>query len=131
MPSANHPPSARYRIVIFEDEPVAMEFCRRALESKYSVDGYPCVEDGRQAIAGADLILSDWEMPGLGGDGLLRLLEQMEKPPSVVIISGLSLFDQRLKEVRDKDLPFLPKPLTMKNLLTMVALHLPTRTGQS
>jgi DNA-binding NtrC family response regulator len=113
------------RIVIIEDEPVARVFFRTALEDKYEVQDFASVEESLDALPGADLVLSDWAMPGPGGEGLLRLLDQMESPPPVIIVSGLSFLDARLAEVRSRGIPLLPKPLSLKSLLTAVAEKLP------
>jgi DNA-binding NtrC family response regulator len=116
---------ARKTIVVLEDEPVARTFFQKALEPMYDVRAYSCLEDASGQLESADLIVSDWEMPGAGGAGLLVLLDQMASPPPVVIVSALSIFDTRLEMARQRNLPFLSKPLSLRNLRSVVRDHLP------
>lgn len=111
-------------ILVFEDDPQAREYFRRVLAAKYTVRDFASVEEGLDQIDGAALILSDWDMPGLGGEGLVAHLEGMESPPPMIVISGLSLFDDRLATVRRLALPYLAKPITAPSLLRQIDFHL-------
>ncbi len=85
------------RVLIAEDSAVA----RIVLERAVSDLGHECVlaEDGTQAWAlfsgrGADVVISDWMMPGMDGDELCRRVRQSSGARYAYFILLTSLEDQ-------------------------------------
>ncbi len=80
-------------ILVVDDEAVI----RRIVDNAMSVDGHTVLsaENGEQALALAreqpvDLVLMDLLMPGSNGLEAIRKLEELETPPMVVAMSGMT-----------------------------------------
>jgi response regulator RpfG family c-di-GMP phosphodiesterase len=85
---AEHANSLR-RVLVVDDSRTSRQFCVLALQE----EGIPCdeVADGCQALAalGArayDLVLSDWQMPGMTGPELCRRIRCNPPAPNMKII---------------------------------------------
>ena len=112
-------------ILIVDDEPAVCRTVKAALESA----GYECIEceSGSAALAWleenkADVIVSDYDMPGLGG---LKLLERLTgrvgaKSPPVILLAG-SVEDKDKVKVREIGAyAVLEKPCNFRELVNTV-----------
>lgn len=116
--------SDRARILIVDDEPNVRLVFRTALESV----GYrPATVDGGEAAleelgrSGADLVLLDLQMPGMGGMETLRRLREVADVVPVVIITAHGSILDAVQAMKLGAIDFLAKPLTPDSLRRVVA----------
>lgn len=108
---------SRPHVLVFDDNAPTLRLLHRILSDRFQVDSFERVEEGLHLIESVDVIISDFEMPGLGGAGLLELLARQRCSTPVLIISGLSPRDILLKGVRESGVPLLSKPFLPAELL--------------
>ncbi len=113
---------AKKRILIIEDD---VDF-RNLLRIHLSLAGYGLevaedgVEGGKALLERPpDLVLSDVNMPFLGGFELLSLMRAEERPASIPVIlpSGRSDDDTMSKAMKLGAADFLTKPVTLEELM--------------
>jgi DNA-binding response OmpR family regulator len=112
------------RILIVDDEPNVRFVFRMALETA----GYAVSEvgDGPAALAhlragGADLVLLDLRMPGLGGLEVLQRLRDRDNEVPVVIVTAHGSIPDAVAAMKLGAIDFLSKPLAPKDLRRVVA----------
>jgi DNA-binding response OmpR family regulator len=113
------------RILIIEDD---VDF-RNLLRIHLSLAGY-ALEVAEDGVAGGkallerppDLVLSDVNMPFLGGFELLSLMRTDERTASipVILLSGLSDDDTMSRAMKLGAADFLTKPVTLEDLMQAV-----------
>ena len=114
------PSNANYKVIlIIEDSLPILNYTERILQDHFSVLTFSSVEQALPSLDQADLILSDFQMPGLGGDGLIEHLRQTQMHP-LLIITGLAVDAPELKTVRELGIPILSKPFSPEALLAAV-----------
>jgi two-component system cell cycle sensor histidine kinase/response regulator CckA len=112
-------------IMLVEDDDAVRMFGARALRNKgYRVieakSGEAALELICKTVDHIDLVISDVVMPHMDGPALIREVRDMDREIKVIFISGYAedAFRQRLDEERDID--FLPKPFSLKQLALKV-----------
>ena len=112
-------------ILLVEDEAPVRQFAARALANK----GYKVLEadSGERALevlaeveGRIDMLVADVVMPGMDGPTLLQKVQEELPDIRAVLISGYAedVFRKTLK--RNLDVAFLPKPISLKELLGAV-----------
>ncbi len=106
-------------ILIVEDDPLA----RRALQSLFNANGFPCLavnsaEDalnslGTSEISGIALI--DIDLPGMSGLQLLSKLRELHPNLSCTLMSANDYDSSKIST--QNRVPFFTKPLDLKRLL--------------
>ncbi|MGH7060847.1 MAG: response regulator, partial [Stellaceae bacterium] len=111
-------------LLVEDDDPVRI-FSARALRNKgYHVIEATSAAAALEALAGAgqpiDLLITDVVMPQMDGPGLVREVRRIDPAIKVVFISGYAedAFRQRLDTERNID--FLAKPFSLKQLAMKV-----------
>jgi CheY-like chemotaxis protein len=114
-------------ILLVDDEPAIREVQRRTLEA----EGYVVTEagSGLEGIAAlaqsaqVDLLLADLDMPGLGGDEMVRQIRTMRPDLPVLYVTG---HIDRLMDARPlwEGEAFLEKPFSLAGLREAVSLLL-------
>lgn len=114
------------RVLIVDDRDELRAFLADAIAS--ADRGVEILEaaNGEQALNlvaahGADLVITDLDMPVMNGVELIRRLRASPPVPPIVVISGASaewIAGTAIDELRD--LPFLRKPLSLRELLATV-----------
>ncbi len=111
-------------MLVEDDDPVRM-FGARALRNKgYRVieakSGEAALELIRQATDSIDLVITDVVMPRMDGPALVREVRNIVPDLKVIFISGYAedTFRQRLDS--ERDIHFLPKPFSLKQLAVKV-----------
>ena len=100
------------RALLVDDEPLALENLRVALEAHDDIDVIGVAGDGRSAVRliqelDPDLLFLDVQMPDMDGFGVLRALEHVETP-EVVFVTAFDAHAVRAFEVHALD--YLLKP---------------------
>lgn len=120
---SNTPPA----ILLVDDEPAVRELQRRTLQA----EGYVVTEaaSGLEGIAALDqsgqidLLLADLDMPGLGGDEMVRQIRTKRTDLPVLYVTG---HIDRLMDARPlwEGEAFLEKPFSLDGLREAVSLLL-------
>ena len=108
-------------ILIVEDDPIA----RRALQSLFSSNGYPnravpSAEDALNVLHKSDhpgIVLIDIDLPGMNGLDLLTRLQQEYPDLNCTLMSAN---DHALTRLGYRAVPFFPKPLDLRRLLSFL-----------
>jgi two-component system nitrogen regulation response regulator GlnG len=108
-------------ILIVEDDPIA----RRALQSVFNSNGYssvavPSAEDALSALRSPDhpqVVLIDIDLPGMNGIDLLSRLQEEYPNLNCTLMSAN---DHALTRHGYRAVPFFPKPLDVRRLLTFL-----------
>jgi DNA-binding NarL/FixJ family response regulator len=112
------------RVFLVDDNRVFLHATACLLSGEPDMDVVGRAASGEEALerlpgAGPDVVLVDWEMPGMNGLELARQLKEMPDPPRVVM---LTLYD--LAEYRDAAATladgFLPKTQTATGLVELL-----------
>jgi two-component system cell cycle sensor histidine kinase/response regulator CckA len=112
-------------ILLVEDEDVLRTFNARGLRSRgYTVleagNGVEALEELAKQDGKVDLVVSDVVMPEMDGPTLMKELRQRDPDIKIIFVSGYAE-DAFEKSLPDKtDFEFLPKPFTLKQLVSKV-----------
>jgi putative nucleotidyltransferase with HDIG domain len=112
------PPAARPRILIVEDDINVRTFCQRLLRVSYEVD---CADHGGAALAMLratryDLVITDMQMPVMGGIELLQHIRQQFPETDTVILTAFATVDTARDALKLGALDYLSKPVEADNL---------------
>lgn len=106
--------------IVIDDNPHILRFINRVLSSQFRVLSFPSAEDALPSLAQATFVVSDFQMPGMGGAGLVRHLEGEGILLPLLIISGLDPDSRELSQIRERNISILPKPFSQSELLDAV-----------
>ena len=113
--------SARPRLLLVEDEPTQQMTMERLLTNAgYAVE---IVGDGEQALAKVkkdhfDLLLTDWELPGMDGATLCRLVRAAKLPSIyILLLTSHSAVARAVEGLRAGANDFIRKPADEAELL--------------
>lgn len=114
------------RVLIVDDRDDLRAFLADAIASAGADLEIHAAADGAEALEkiaahGADLVITDLDMPVMNGVELIRRLRARPEVPPIVVISGASV-DWIAGEAAHElaDLPMLRKPLALGELLATV-----------
>ncbi|SPP66050.1 sigma-54-dependent transcriptional regulator [Nitrospira lenta] len=120
------------KILIVDDEPEAIENCRRIL----SRHRYQCVgeADSNRALAVIErerpqVLLTDLRMPGLDGIGLLQAAKRIDPAITVVLLTAYASIQTAVASMRHGAFDYLAKPFTGQELRTVVQRALGQERG--
>ncbi len=111
--------SARLRILLVDDEPLAIEGLKLRLEGIEDIDVVACAHNGRAAIRAVgehhpDVMLLDIQMPGIDGLAVVRALIGRPDMPLVIFVTA---FDEyAIEAFRAHALDYLLKPVEQERL---------------
>ncbi len=112
------------RILLVEDEDAVRTFSTRALTNKgYQVIGAEHGEAAlalidREGLSNIDLLITDVMMPGMDGPTMAKKIRERSPEMKIIFISGYT--EDRLKDHMGKNIFFLAKPFTLKQLAEKV-----------
>ena len=111
------------KILIVDDEPDALENCRRIL----SGHRYDCLleTDPNQALAAIErerpkVLLTDVRMPGLDGIGLLKAAKRIDPAIQVVLLTAYASIKTAVASMRHGAFDYLTKPFTGEELRAVI-----------
>ncbi|HEU5171269.1 MAG TPA: PAS domain S-box protein, partial [Gemmatimonadales bacterium] len=124
-PAAESVPRGRETILLVEDEDTVRNATRRILERHgYRVlearDGADALVVWRESGPHIDLVITDVQMPELGGGELAAVLRRDRPELPVVFTSGYASDEVAALELRDGRTTFLPKPFEFGGLVRAV-----------
>ncbi len=129
-----YPASVKPAILIVDDE----EIIRSLLLTLFERDGRyeaETAEDGLEALAALErrvysLIITDLQMPNLGGLGLLRKLRETHPQVPVIVFTGYGDMQDAIEALRLGAVNFLRKPFELREILPSVvrAIEVVART---
>jgi CheY-like chemotaxis protein len=113
-------PVRRYTILVVDDDPLVLTIAAEMLQDL----GHTAVEaiSGRQALeilragAQADMVITDYSMPGMTGVRLAAELQRLRPRLPVVLATGYA----ERAEVMDSGLPVIAKPFDQAALAKVV-----------
>lgn len=112
-----------YKILIVDDEPDALENCRRMLSGQQ----YDCVveSDPRRALDTIErdhphVLLTDLRMPGLDGIGLLQSAKRLQPTIKVVLLTAYASVRTAVLSMQNGAFDYLPKPFSGKDLRRII-----------
>jgi signal transduction histidine kinase len=109
------------QVLIVDDETVIGDICSRALSSCRVSHA----ENGRQALHliannDFDLILTDVNMPDMGGLELLRTIKEQKPNQPVIVMTGYACRETILEALKADADDFINKPFNLLHLQTLV-----------
>jgi putative nucleotidyltransferase with HDIG domain len=110
--------STRARVLIVEDDAHIRTFCQRLLRLSYDVD---VAEHGGVALEllgqhNYDLVLTDMQMPVLGGIELLHTIREQYPETDTVVLTAYATVDTAREALKLGALDYLSKPIETENL---------------
>jgi len=109
------------RILVVEDE----EKLRRVIElqlasSGFEVDKAATAEDGLKVVDRADLVLTDFKLPGIDGLEFLGLIRRQNSQVPVVIMTAFGSVETAVEAMKAGATDFLLKPFSLDHLMQVV-----------
>jgi putative two-component system response regulator len=121
----------RPRVLVVDDEPAVRTVLRAVLTLK---GAYDVIEapDGTAALrtfaeSGADVVITDMMMPGMGGIEVLRGVKVLDDTTGVIVLTGASRMDDAIEALRLQANDYLLKPFNVEQVLISVARALEHR----
>jgi CheY-like chemotaxis protein len=106
-------------VLVVDDDPAALRAATVALRDwGYRSRTVASAEEALQAYAErpADIVVSDWHMPGKNGLELCAALKREPRPPYVILVTAFAVDEQLLEGARGKADDFLTKPIDLAEL---------------
>ncbi|MFO7167020.1 MAG: response regulator [Chloroflexota bacterium] len=107
------------RLLVVEDDPIVRDFCERLLRMK----GYQVrvAENGRVALerlreARVDLLLTDLQMPEMGGIQLLREVQQRYPRTDSIVFTAFATVETAREALKLGAFDYLTKPVSVDDL---------------
>lgn len=111
-------------VMVLDDSDIERNFLKRILEGA----GYTVLEShsGQELIDGEvnyDFVITDLFMPCVDGLEVVKFIESTNRVGALVI-SGMSIEHETVKQIRKMDIPFLEKPYSREKILQVVGDYL-------
>jgi CheY-like chemotaxis protein/PAS domain-containing protein len=118
-------PTGRETILLVDDEKALRKLGKRILsEAGYRVieasDGAMALRVAAEEVGEIDLVLTDVEMPTLGGRGMVDELHELSPGMRVLFMSGYTDNEILRRGIRTSETEFLQKPFTAETLRAAV-----------
>jgi DNA-binding NtrC family response regulator len=118
-------PTGRETILLVDDEKSLRKLGKRVLtEAGYNVleasDGAMALRIAAEQVGEIDLVLTDVEMPTLGGRGMVDELHELSPGLRVLFMSGYTDNDILRRGILESETDFLQKPFTAESLRSAV-----------
>jgi DNA-binding response OmpR family regulator len=116
--------TGQQRILLVDDDPEALEMlCEFFVDEGYDVE---TASDGRSALDklqtfAADIVVTDYEMPGMSGAELIRLMQARRPGQAVLLVSAREDCPlPGLDQAAPGGLAWLQKPVDLDDLIAVV-----------
>jgi EAL domain-containing protein (putative c-di-GMP-specific phosphodiesterase class I) len=110
------------RILVVEDDPEVMRTIVRVLSSEWSTSS---ARNGREALEAFqaedfEVLITDLQMPGMGGLALLERVRQLSEDLPVILITGNPSIESAIEAVELRAFKYLSKPFKADALRAVV-----------
>lgn len=112
-----------YRILIVDDEINSLKVLAAALASKdYSIETARSGEEAFSMFKGTyyDLVISDYKMPGMSGEELLKKTKTLSPDVPFIILTAYGTIELAVNAMRKGAYTYLTKPVNLELLETAV-----------
>jgi CheY-like chemotaxis protein len=115
----------QYKVLVVDDSKLArmvMASAFRRIRPEWELIEAANADDALAAIAGgtADIVLVDFNMPGIDGLALVARIRQTHPAMPVAVVSA-NLQDEIVARARELNAAFVPKPLTDEALAAFLS----------
>ena len=122
MPQTAHRP---FHVLVVDDEPdvreLLVEYFREAgHEVSSAADGTEAVADITRNPTKYGLVISDLQLPGIDGLGVLKAAKAANPSVAVIIVTGYASVDSAVRAVRLGAYDYLTKPFTLGQIDVIV-----------
>src|ERR1700691_2445392 len=116
------------RVLVVEDE----DKLRRILElqlvdSGFEVEKASSAEEALPLIDRADLILTDFKLPGMTGFEMLQIIRRMDSHVPVIVMTAYGTVENAVESMKAGAADFLLKPFSLDQLIAVVSKALEIR----
>jgi response regulator RpfG family c-di-GMP phosphodiesterase len=113
---------ARPRVLVVDDDPAIRRVLVRVLGGGYDLREATSGEEAEEmfAAAGADLVLSDLQMPGIGGMELLQRCKARDDTVAFILLTGAGSLENAIHALRLQADDYLLKPFNLEEVTLAV-----------
>jgi DNA-binding NtrC family response regulator len=116
------------RILVVEDEDKLRRIVElQLLDAGYEVDKAARAEEALPLIDRADLILTDYKLPGMSGLEMLQIVKRQNASIPIVMMTAFSTVENAVEAMKAGAVEFLPKPFSLDHLTAVVNKALEVR----
>ncbi|HVW11223.1 MAG TPA: sigma-54 dependent transcriptional regulator [Bryobacteraceae bacterium] len=117
------------RILVVEDEDKLRRIVELQLEDAgFDVDKAARAEEALPLIDRADLILTDYKLPGMSGMEMLQIVKRQNAAIPVIMMTAFGTIENAVEAMKAGAADFLPKPFSLDHLTTVVNKALEVRS---
>ncbi|HXE72452.1 MAG TPA: response regulator [Candidatus Nitrosotenuis sp.] len=113
-------------VLVVDDYPPVLKLCAAALEPLAQVVVASTADEALALASGADLVLTDFCMPGKNGLQLLREVRRLRPQLAAVMMTSTDLLPGEIEELEAMQVPLLRKPFVVAELQQVVGPRLPS-----
>ena len=118
----------RKRILVVEDEDKLRRIVElQLLDAGFEVDKAAKAEEALPLIDRADLILTDYKLPGMTGLEMLQIIRRQNAVVPVIVMTAFGTIENAVEAMKAGAADFLPKPFSLDHLTTVVNKALEVR----
>ena len=116
------------RILVVEDEDKLRRIVElQLLDAGFDVDKAAKAEEALPLIDRADLILTDFKLPGMSGLEMLQIVKRQNATIPVIMMTAFGTIENAVEAMKAGAADFLPKPFSLDHLITVVNKALEVR----
>jgi len=116
------------RILVVEDEDKLRRIVElQLLDAGFDVDKAARAEEALPLIDRADLILTDYKLPGMSGLEMLQIIRRQNSTIPVIMMTAFGTIENAVEAMKAGAADFLPKPFSLDHLTTVVNKALEVR----
>jgi DNA-binding NtrC family response regulator len=116
------------RILVVEDEEKLRRIVElQLLDAGFDVDKAARAEEALPLIDRADLILTDFKLPGMSGLEMLQIVKRQNASIPVIMMTAFGTIENAVEAMKAGAADFLPKPFSLDHLTTVVNKALEVR----
>jgi response regulator RpfG family c-di-GMP phosphodiesterase len=121
-PHAAEGAGARPRALIVDDDPAIRRVLARVLAAGYDLREATSGEEAEAMFAadGADLVISDLQMPGMGGMELLQRCKALDDTVAFILLTGAGSMENAINALRLQADDYLLKPFILEEVTIAV-----------
>src|SRR6202042_3879492 len=109
------------RILVVEDEEKLRRIVElQLLDAGFDVDKASKAEEALPLIDRADLILTDYKLPGMTGLEMMQIIRRQNSTLPVIIMTAFGTIENAVEAMKAGAADFLPKPFSLDHLTTVV-----------